>query len=472
MALDPTMELSSEVMAMPLPDPRLKLRVQQMVNQMQKAPDASIPQQMVGDKADIKGAYRFLANERVLHQALLAGVREATLQRIEDRVQAGDEVVLLIQDTVSFNFTHHPATTGLGTLEKPHLRGFFAHNTLAVSQAGVPLGLIEQQVWVRPEAELGKSHERKQRAFEEKESFKWVKGSPSAVTVAPSVLHDKSVLDIVIGDRESHIYAFLADCYANQQAVIVRACQGRAFTAEGHDLFDEIQSWPVQHAYDFEVPRIPNREARETRLALRYGTISLKRPKRTKTPYETLTLQVVYVMEIDPPPGIEHIYWVLLTSLPVNSVAQALQIVKWYTYRWLVERFHYVLKSGCRLEERQIQTVGGLQRLLGVFNMVAWRLLWLTYQSCQTPDVSCLVALEWDEWQALYATIHQTQEIPGTPPTLSEAVRWIARLGGFLGRTSDGEPGVKVLWRGWRKLQTLTAMWRLLRSPPKDVGNV
>lgn len=103
----------------------------------------------------------------------------------------------------------------------------------------------------------------------------------------------------------------------------------------------------------------------------------------------------------------------------------------WYGYRWLVERFHYVLKSGCKLEERQLKTQACLERLLAVFNIVAWRLLWLTYQACQTPEASCLVALSEEEWQALYAHHHHTTQLPATPPTLLEVTRWIAKLGGF-----------------------------------------
>jgi len=140
-----------------------------------------------------------------------------------------------------------------------------------------------------------------------------------------------------------------------------------------------------------------------------------------------------------------------------------------YTYRWLIEWFHYVLKSGCKLEDRQLQTQSRLERLLAVVNLIAWRLLWLTYQARQTPDASCLVALTEDEWQALYAHHHRTLQLPATPPTLGQVTRWIAQLGGFLGRKSNGEPGVKVLWRGWMHLQNIVDTWRLLHPPPRNV---
>ncbi len=158
--------------------------------------------------------------------------------------------------------------------------------------------------------------------------------------------------------------------------------------------------------------------------------------------------------------------------MPVTTYEEAVQIVLWYSLRWLIERYHFVLKSGCRIEELQLETAQRLERALATYCIVAWRLLWLTYQARQAPESSCEVVLQQDEWQALYATMHQTTTVPEQPPTLHEAVSWIARLGGFLGRKSDGEPGVKVIWRGLRRLEDIVATWRLLHpmDPPAPFG--
>ena len=122
-----------------------------------------------------------------------------------------------------------------------------------------------------------------------------------------------------------------------------------------------------------------------------------------------------------------------------------MQAVAWYALRWLVERYHYVLKSGCRVERLQLETAKRLQRALATYAVVAWRLLWLTYEARRHPEASCEAVLPREQWQVLHQVVHKTTTIPAAPPSLREAVRQIARLGGFLARKGDGEPGVKTI---------------------------
>jgi hypothetical protein len=403
----------------------------------------------------------FFDNERVGQAEIVAGQHAACVERIKEQ---GAEVVLLLQDSSSFDFSHHPATTGMGALENQYMSGFWTHNTLAVSVDGVPLGVWDQQVWVREATQTGQRHQRHERPFEDKESYKWVRGL-SDMKAATSVSQV-----VTVCDREAHIYEFFDAVLHAEAHFLVRASQGRSFTEDGIAVFAEVANWTVQDEYTLELKRRPGRPARNAQVELRFGTLTLKRPRRANSDRETITVHVVEVIEPDAPLGQEAVHWVLITSLPVTTLEQAHQMIEWYTYRWLIERFHYVLKSGCKLEDRQLQTQARLERLLAVFNLVAWRLLWLTYQARQTPDESCLVALTEEEARVLYAHHHQTTRLPDTLPTLHEATRWIAQLGGFLGRKGDGDPGVKVLWRGWMRLQDKIDTWRLFH-PQKDVGN-
>jgi hypothetical protein len=338
-----------------------------------------------------------------------------------------------------------------------------AHTTLAVSETGIPLGVLEQQVWVRPEA---KRPDRHQRAFDDKESYKWVAGLPDASTQA--LLPEA----VVISDRESPIYEYMDELIERDLNFVLRAMQGRGFTLEGHEVFATLSAQPVQACQTLSLARRPDRDPRDAQVELRFNSLTLKRPQRSAARRASLTLYAVEVIEPHPPPDEVPVHWVLLTSLPVATLDHASTVLRYYTYRWLIERFHFVLKSGCKLEDRQLREVSRLERLLAVFSQVAWMLLRLTYQARLTPDAPCTLILQPHEWQALYAFHHRSQRLPAQPPSLRQATLWIAQLGGFLARKPDGGPGVKVLWRGWSRLQDIAATWSLLHPPPNIVGNV
>jgi hypothetical protein len=439
-----------------LPDERLVNRLERIIEQFSANPTASIPQ-ACGTPWDTKATYRFLDNERVTPAGIIAGQRAATQQRLTGLAQ-----VLLVQDTTSFNFSHHPATQGLGVLENEQCRGFLAHSTLAVSVEGVPLGVLEQQVWARGDERT--RDQRHQRDFSEKESYKWVTGLPDRASL-PATLQA-----IVVGDAEAHIYDFLSVLHERGFEALVRATDYRSVTDLGVPLFAAVAQAAVQATATLELQRRPDRAARRAQVTLRFGTVTLKRPVRATSSDPHLSLQVVEVMEVNPPPDAPGIHWVLLTSLPVTTVEAAWQVVNWYQYRWLIERFHYILKSGCRIEDRQLRAEHRLERLVAVYSGVAWQLLWLTYQARVTPAAPCTRVLSAVEWQALFLFTQKSKSLPATPPTLHQATRWIGQLGGFLGRKGDGEPGVQVLWRGWSRLQDIAATYALL-SPPKNVGN-
>lgn len=388
--------------------------------------------------------------------------RDATLSRLK---QAGSGVVLAVEDTTSFNFTHHPATTGLGVIENNRSAGFYAHTTLAVSEDGVPLGLFDQQVWRRDKSPSKVPDAHKQLPITQKESMKWLtglyqtQGSPSQV--------------IVIGDREADVYELFQEATNRATDLIIRAKSNRCLMSEGK-LFEALEQQDFATTFEVEVVRQVNQERRIAQVGLRYASVTLRPPNRPKSsaviPLTPLTLQVVEVLEINPPAEGAPIHWLLLTTLALHEVQDAQRILRFYTYRWVVERFHYVLKSGCKLEQSQLKSYDALTRFLALCSHQAWQILELTYQARVRPDEPCDSFLSPEQWQALQA--HQTGQLSSPCPTLAEATRSIAQLGGFIGRKSDGFPGVQVLWRGWQRLNDLVAMWMIFHPPPKDVGNV
>jgi len=410
----------------------------------------------------VKGGYRFLNNKKVTHAGIIAVERKATHQRL---AQSEETTILAIQDTTEFNFAGRPALSGLGVLSDNKTPGFLAHTTIGVSVTGVPMGVLDQQVWSRPVAVETVDDDHQKLPITEKESFKWLQGLNGALPVSQSV--------ITVCDREGDVFELFQYAHDVEQHFIVRATQDRVLK-DALTLKKLLAQTPVSQTYTILVRRQDNRPARTATVDLRMTSVTLQPPKnRAKAlqviPLEPVTVQVVEVKEVNPPPDVtKPLHWLLLTTLTVDNLEDARRIVRFYSYRWLIERFHYVLKSGgCDFEDSQLRSVEALHRLLGICSQVAWQLLWLTYQARETPDADCTVALSTVEWHALMAFTTKSPTPPEQPPTLHEAVRAIAKLGGFIGRKSDGEPGVKVLWRGWIRLQDIVETWLLTHPPPR-----
>ena len=423
-------------------------------------PTASIPH-ACGTWAKTKAAYRFWSSPHVTPQAIRSAHVRTTLDRITPQA-----TILAIQDTTSLDFTHHPAKRDLGPLTPSSHHGLFVHSVLAATVDGVPLGLLDQAVWARDPATTGKKHQRRQRTTRDKESQRWLTALSTTHTLVPA-----EVSVVTIADREADIFDLFALPRPAHSHFLIRATHNRVVDHEAHLLWTSIRQTAVGGELVVDLRRSDDRPARQARLSLRWTTLVLQPPRNRadRATLQPVAVQVLLAEEEEPPAGTPPIVWLLLTTLPLMNVIEAVQYVRWYTLRWLVERYHYVLKSGCRIEQLQLETAERLERALATYSIVAWRLLWLTYQARHAPDTPCTVALTHTEWQALYATHYQTTILPANPPVLGEAVRWIAQLGGFLGRNGDGEPGVKTLWRGLQRLADIVATWQLLHpdaAPP------
>jgi hypothetical protein len=212
------------------------------------------------------------------------------------------------------------------------------------------------------------------------------------------------------------------------------------------------------------IPARDGKAARTAEVTIWFQNVTLRPPqRRAKEKLAPVALAAVWAIEETPPAGVEALEWLLLTSVAVESAAQALTMLEWYCRRWGIEIWHKTLKSGCAIEARQLETADRLRRCLALFSVIAWRVMFSTMLARAVPDVACTAVLDEAEWQALYCHIHRTLTLPGKPPRLHDAVGWIARLGGFQGRKGDGEPGVTVMWRGFQHLADLTSMYCLFR---------
>lgn len=149
----------------------------------------------------------------------------------------------------------------------------------------------------------------------------------------------------------------------------------------------------------------------------------------------------------------------------METLEQAAEKLRWYALRWGIEVFHRILKSGCRIEQRQLASADRLQAALALDLVVAWRLYHLAQLGRQTPEVPCTVFFEDYQWQALVVYLSRNPQPPPRPPTVRQARLMVAQFGGFLGRKGDGNPGTQTLWLGLQRLEDLAAMYHVMRRP-------
>lgn len=432
-----------------LGDKRREDRARCFVRSHVQHPGGSIPQVSEND-AEAKAYYRLLSNDAVEPDAIRASLRHAAVERI-----AEEQVVLVPQDTTTIDLSGLHAAEGFGPVgggDGSAGNGLFVHSAVAVTVDGVPVGLIHQQCWARSGV-VGKKHQRKQLPIEEKESYRWLQ----TFRAVEAAIDDDKVL-IQLGDRESDIFELLAEERRKNSYVLLRACQNRRTQDDELLLWDAVAQMPPAGSFDLMVHPGPQITVRKAELQVRFGPVTIQPPSSGvhDQSLHPVTVNAIEVREIDPPEGVKPICWRLLTDLPVNEVEDVQRYVGYYEKRWLIERYHYVLKSGCRIEDSQLRTFDRFERLLALLSVVALRLLWITYSARVSPDAPCTVAFSNAEWHVLYRNATR-KEPPEKPPTLQQAVVWTAKLGGFLARKDDGEPGVKVLWRGIIALHYMVA---------------
>ena len=341
---------------------------------------------------------------------------------------------------------------------------FLSFTEYLLTVEGKPLGLLDVQCWGRDPDAAGQKHQRRQRPFEQKESVKWRRSAQAVAALSPAC---PQTLLVSVGDREADIYELFDWAQAKPGApkLLVRATQDRRVTGEQGHLWAQVQAQIVEVGLVVRVPRRGTQPARTARLEVRYGAVELRPPARQ--PHLGLVQAwAVLAQEVGTPPGVESIEWMLLTTVPVTNVEQALERLRWYVPRWNIEVYHRTLKSGCRVEDRQLGGADQLESCLAIDMVVAWRVLYLTKLGRETPAVPCTVYFEEHEWKALVAFTTQCAEPPPEPPSLWVAMLMVATLGGWLGRKSDGPPGAQVLWRGLQRLADLAAMYQVLAGRP------
>jgi phosphoglycolate phosphatase-like HAD superfamily hydrolase len=332
------------------------------------------------------------------------------------------------------------------------------HTVLCLSADRVPQGILGLQLWSREKSRRGSRKDRRSRLVCEKESQKWITGLNQA---QEAIGADQSLL--VVGDRESDIYALFAAPRRKGVELLVRFAHNRSLMDDEYSrVLEALANSPMVGTYEVEIPRQGSRPKRSAKLDVRIAQLVLRAPRHGRREYaDGVRVSVIWSREREAPLKGQALDWILVTTEVVESLESAVEMIKSYSARWVIEEFHRVLKSGCRVEQMQFDSLDRLKPAIGIFAVVAWRVLRLTKAARAEPDSDVSHVAEADEVEALTRWLRSKGSKLPAIRTVREFNVAVARLGGFLGRKSDGLPGTKTTWLGLRGLEFLVDGYKL-----------
>jgi len=439
----------AEVKGLGLGDKRLEKRLKRVAEQLAAKLRTPI-YGAAGDWAAAKAAYRLFDNEKVQAGKILAPHREQTLKRMSE-----EEVILVIQDSTYLNFGAGKKGDDLGPIgdSRSKAQGLILHHSLAVSVAGLPLGIVTQKVWARGRYQPQTEDQRWAKPIEEKESIRWLEALRETHQLVPPPTRV-----VTVCDREADMYEFFQEAAALETQMVVRVALNRRLQeAEEKYLFDRMKALPQVGQIQLSVPQHEQPDHHVV-CKVRLGSVTLAPPDRKgRSSLTPLTFYGIVVTEEQAPSETnEPLEWKLLTNIPTTSFAEALAIIRYYRLRWQIEVLHRILKTGCHVEGCLLETKDRIVRYLVLCSIIAWRIFWLTHIARVGPNTPALCVISKHELHVLRAVTKPTAAFPHNLSTAKEVVLAIARLGGFLNRKHDGHPGPTPIWRGWQVLQQLS----------------
>jgi len=426
-------------------DERLTDRLMQVGDRLGRAPAESIPN-ACEDWASTKATYRFCDNECVDPNEILDAHKRAQRSRVQ-----GNQKLLVVSDTTELVFPRHPSKEGLGDIgnSKTDLEGVKVHTTIGIDpQTHHMTGVIDQQSLIEDQQASTKHDANgKSEPIElESEQEKWIRGDRQA-----SSWLAEEVRPIFIHDRGADAFAFYREVTDDLDAgFVVRANQNRCIqTPSGMDgrLNDWSEDLPEQGRTSIEIDQGNGREARKAELIVKAGSCELLPPKNDSTHTNPVEINVVRIDERGEQD--DPIQWVLLTTEPVDTFSDSLSVVEFYRARWTIEDWHKVLKTGCRIEERRLEAWERMEVLLSVYSVIAWKVLELRELARGDAHCSHDVLLTEAERSILETKFPELTD--NGPQAYAIAV---AKIGGYLDRSSDPPPGWETMWKGLKKLQT------------------
>lgn len=419
-----------------LGDQRLTQRLIKLATRFADKPTASIPG-ACSDWAETQAVYRFLNQASDDKNGLgWEDILTPHIAQTEARMRQ-HPVVLCLQDTTELDFNGQ-GIDGLGPLSYEAQRGMYLHPTYVVTPEREPLGITDAWMWARqPKAANGTRPGIR-------ESLRWTEGYER---IAETALTMPGTRFVYVADREADIVELMQRAHAlgNPADWLIRSQHNRCLP-DGGKLWAEVLAQPALGEIEFLMPSRHGQAARTVRQQVFACPISLPDVQGGRMPITCLIAK-----EIDAPDGVKPVEWRLLTNRKAETLESIVALIDWYRCRWEIETFFNVLKNGCRVEALQLGHVAKIELALAVYMVVSWRLARLVRLGRTHPDLVATALFTEEEWQGAY--LLAKKPIPKSPPTIREVIRQIAMLGGFLGRKSDGEPGVKTLWLGFQRVR-------------------
>jgi hypothetical protein len=438
---------STQFAAADLHDKRRTKRLVLLATQIAADPSGSFPQQTESWN-DLRAAYNLFDCEDVTFETIASHHWELTKKTAEERL-------LIIADTTEIDYGPCRQVTGLSPVGSGIGQGFHLHSGLMVSAEDDQVhGLAGQLIYHRQPVRKGETRtERLQR--DDRESQIWGNlviqmGSPPLGT---SWIH--------VVDRGADDFEFFYHCQQTETDWVARAksLNRIIITPEGVEtpLKVYLGTLPEAGCYTLNLRARPKEPARTAKLVIAFGALRMPTPKLKSAFLKqvkpaTIPMWVVWVREVGAPDGVKAIEWVLYTSLPVENLEDVMAIVGYYEKRWLIEEWHKVLKTGFRVERRQLKTCDRLEAMMGLMSVEAVRLFQMKGVARTAPDQPATELVP-PKYVTMLKVVRKLA--PTTELTVGEFFRELAKLGGFLGRRHDGEPGWITIWRGWDKLQPM-----------------
>ena len=425
-----------------LGDARLDSRARKIIARFSDKPSASIPKSCNGWGETI-ATYRFLENDAVEWRDIMAPHWVQTQQRMFEH-----PVILCLQDTTELNFNGQQIE-GLGPLSYEVQRGMYVHPTYAVTPERLPLGVIDAWMWAREKVNADGVRPGV------KESGRWIEGYGRVAEMAAEM---PSTRLVYVADREAdmiELMSYAQDC-GTPADWLVRAKSDRALP-DGEKLWAHTLDGAPVGEISFAIGARDKQKGRKVRQQLWARRVELPARRGVK-----IAATCVIAREIDAPAGVEPIEWRLLTNRTATTVDEVIELIDWYRARWEIEMFFHVLKNACKVEAMQLSHIDKLERALALFMVVAWRVAYLMRIGRICPDLDASLFFDSDEIRGAYLLTKERR--PDRPPTLNEVIRLIARVGGFLGRKGDGDPGVKTIWQGIQDVRVAALTIKALRD--------